>query len=62
MRPTVNGVLIPDELLDAPHAEQETYAASVKAGNARFCATYFALDDAARRLGFPGIDALAGDE
>lgn len=55
---THNGVLIPAEMAAATAAERDTYAADVKAGNARFCAAYHSLDDQACALGFAGIDAL----
>ena len=51
MRPTHNGVLVPDELLNATTAELDAYAATVKQGNRAFVNAYFALEDEARRRG-----------
>lgn len=36
MRPTVDGVLMPDDMLNKPLEEQRAYAARVKKGNAKF--------------------------
>lgn len=55
---THNGVLIPAELCSSDAATLDDYARKVKAGNAAFCAAYHELDDAARKLGFEGIDDL----
>jgi hypothetical protein len=56
---THNGVLLPVEMRDASSVEKDAYAATVKAGNARFITAWHALDDQARALGYSGIDELA---
>jgi hypothetical protein len=47
----VDGVLIPDEMRDAPLVDQQAYAAKVKRGNRAFIDAVFALEDHARSLG-----------
>lgn len=51
LNPVVDGVLVPDELVDASLVEQRAYAVQVKAGNRAFVDAYFALEDRARELG-----------
>jgi hypothetical protein len=51
LRPTVDGVLMPDDMIDRPRIDQESYAAEVKRGNSEFIRAYFALEDRAAELG-----------
>jgi hypothetical protein len=56
LNPTHRGVLLPDEMIGASEADKNAYAAKVKAGNRAFCDAYFALEDAAAKLGLPDLD------
>lgn len=49
--PTHNGVLVPDEMRNAPVAALDAYAEQVKRGNRSFIEACFALEDAAERAG-----------
>jgi hypothetical protein len=46
-----HGVLIPDEMRDAPAADLDAYAERVRTGNRALVDAYLALEDAAQAAG-----------